>query len=407
MPGQFEHGYALLIGVNESQAQRLALPDVSKDVAALQATLTDAQRCAYMETHVRVILGKDSSRSGILSGLKWLRDCIDKDADATVVIYYSGHGAVEKSAAAPAYYLIPYDVDPDSISMTALRADDFAKQVAAIKPRRLLAVLDCCQAGGMGVKGAAVVEDYASTAIPPGQLMGAEAGGISAAEGVKGLEALQRGQGRAVLSSSRGDQYSCMRADGKMSVFTYHLIEALTGYALAVENATDVWVSDLMSYVSRRVPESASQNCHVQQDPDYQVNGNFPVALLLGGKGVSKGMALPDPLEAVSREPLKPAVKQQVKMENVTGSNINIAAGDIVHNAPQIIGGDYVGRDKVDYNIRAVNSQVAAGPGAQAIYNGGPGGPSGARPAFCTQCGKALPTDPEAKFCANCGAKIN
>ncbi len=48
-------------------------------------------------------------------------------------------------------------------------------------------------------------------------------------------------------------------------------------------------VSDVMGHVWRRVPESARQDWAKDQQPDYQVSGNFPVALLLGGKGLSKG----------------------------------------------------------------------------------------------------------------------
>jgi hypothetical protein len=58
-------------------------------------------------------------------------------------------------------------------------------------------------------------------------------------------------------------------------------------------------VSDVMSHVHRRVPQSvrADYGEHVAQTPDYQVSGNFPVAMLLGGEGLSKGQPAPDPLE--------------------------------------------------------------------------------------------------------------
>jgi hypothetical protein len=51
-----------------------------------------------------------------------------------------------------------------------------------------------------------------------------------------------------------------------------------------------------MSYVYRKVPQSAMAEWKAEQQPDYQLSGNFPVALLLGGKGLAKGMTAPDPL---------------------------------------------------------------------------------------------------------------
>ena len=100
--------------------------------------------------------------------------------------------------------------------------------------------------------------------------------------GAKGLESLAQGRGRAVLSSSTGEQRSYLRRDRRMSIFTYHLIEALTGHAQPQEGAREVLVSDVMSYVYRRVPETARADwgAGVEQTPDYRVNGNFPVALL-------------------------------------------------------------------------------------------------------------------------------
>jgi len=108
-----------------------------------------------------------------------------------------------------------------------------------------------------------------------------------------------------------------------MSIFTYHLIEALTGHAQPQEGATEVLVSDVMGHVWRRVPESAKADWGSEQTPDYQVSGNFPVALLLGGKGLSKGRPAPDPLELPIEE--RPRAGQSVQI--AVGSYIAQASG--------------------------------------------------------------------------------
>src|SRR5574338_377485 len=95
----FQDGYALLVGVDESKVPDYALPDVKKDVQALANVLTSPDRCAYAADHVRVLTGKKASRSGVMEGLSWLRKCIqDAQGEVTAVIYYSGHGMINKAA---------------------------------------------------------------------------------------------------------------------------------------------------------------------------------------------------------------------------------------------------------------------------------------------------------------------
>ena len=62
MPTQFQHGYAPLIGVDQNFLPELALPTVSKDLAALYEVLTHPDRCAYDEAHVKLITGAAATR---------------------------------------------------------------------------------------------------------------------------------------------------------------------------------------------------------------------------------------------------------------------------------------------------------------------------------------------------------
>ena len=283
---QFTHGYALLIGVNDNLIPNYALPAVAKDTAALHTVLTHPERCGYPAANVRLLNGADASRQGIYGGLSWLKERLAGAGDnATAVLYYSGHGAFSRDD--NGYYILPYDLRQPLID-SLIRADELAAAIEQVRPRRLLVILDCCHAGGMSIKG--------------DDLLGA--GGLSkgaAPPEARSVVALMRGQGRAVLSSSTAAESSYVRSDRKMSVFTYHLIEALTGHALdgngPTGSATDVLVSDVMGYVTRAVPQTVRSAYNVSQTPVFEVSGeNFPVALLLGGKGLAKGERPPDPL---------------------------------------------------------------------------------------------------------------
>jgi hypothetical protein len=328
MSHTFAHGYALLIGVDENCATGYALPDVAKDIRALAEVLAHPQRCAYSNDNVKMLTGQEATRQGIVGGLGWLRECIEADAsaNATAIVYYSGHGIRKGSGESHQSYLVPYDFDAGMIELSALRATDFSRAVSALNPQRLLVVLDCCHAGGMGVKGMLPLPaGYTEAAIAPSLLMEGEAVFVGPkTRGAKGMEALAQGTGRAVLSSSTGKQLSYIRKDEQMSIFTYHLIEAFTGHAQPQEGATEVLVSDIMSHVWRRVPESAKSDWNKDQTPDYQVSGNFPIALLLGGKGLSKGQPAPDPLDLLAGERL---ARGEQHIQIATGSYIAQASG--------------------------------------------------------------------------------
>lgn len=298
----FAHGYALLIGINEHQVPAWALPDVAKDIDALHAVLTHPERCAYPAEQVRVLRGNAATRTAILNSLDWLQAQLTADAsgNATAVVYYSGHGWRNEATQPPTYYLIPYDTQRQSTgpkTATALRAEEFAEAVAGLTPQRLLVVLDCCHAAGVDAKDLGA---YVPAALPVDLLLADQV--TTQGPTTKGLDQLQIGHGRAVLSSSLGSERSYIRPDRAMSIFTYHLIEALTGHAQPQGGATEVLVSDILSHVHRCVPASARTQGQ-DQHPDYKLTGNFPVALLLGGKGLGAGETAPNPLQSVSASP--------------------------------------------------------------------------------------------------------
>jgi hypothetical protein len=111
-----------------------------------------------------------------------------------------------------------------------------------------------------------------------------------------------------------------------------------------------------MSHVWRHVPESA-RALGAAQTPDYQVSGNFPIALLLGGKGWSKGQPAPDPIAIAPK-----------------GSGgrrtINTGGGAYVEGNVHVRGGDFVGRDSIVYGdrVRGDRTPTGAPPGQGAPY---------------------------------------
>jgi hypothetical protein len=74
-----------------------------------------------------------------------------------------------------------------------------------------------------------------------------------------------------------------------MSIYTYHLVEALRG-AGNKEGDTEVRLSNLMNHLGKTVPASTQQFHQKEQTPFFDTTTeDFAVALLQGGKGLPVG----------------------------------------------------------------------------------------------------------------------
>ena len=289
MSGTFSHGYALLIGVGECAYSSLSLPVTVKDMQALRPVLIDPALCGYPddEAHIRLLHDSNATRGAILDSLSWLAKQTEADEEATAIVFYSGHGWLDKKTGG--YYLIAHDLNYLNVTSSALSSEDFTKALRSINARRLLVFMDCCHAAGMATaKDSPVLKlppDFSPEAIPKGL-----------------VEELKQGEGRAVFSSSTRAQQSLIRPDEEMSIFTYHLIEALKGGGNRPED-TVVMISNLIASLGENCAGERRAACGAEQTPflDWATE-DFPVSLLCGGKGLSS----PSPAHPSSEDPFQP-----------------------------------------------------------------------------------------------------
>ena len=271
---QFEHGYALLIGVGEiDKHAEWSLPMTVNDANELHALLINPYLCGYFDDqrHIRVLTNSSANKQAILDGLDWLADCAHHDPDATILIFFSGHGWVDNRTGD--YYLVQHDVRPDNIAGTALSAHIMTEKLRAINAQRLLVIFDCCHAQGM-----ATAKDGMDKVVklPPNLEIAAVPKTL--------INDLKQGKGRAVFTSSLGYQRSWM-LDDQISLYTHHLLEALEG-AGNKPGDTTVRLSNLMNYLGEAVPSSA-QRLKKEQTPFFDTaSEDFPIALIQGGKGL-------------------------------------------------------------------------------------------------------------------------
>ena len=258
MPDGFSLGHALLIGVGDD------LPITVKDATGLHDLLIDPDRAAYPRKQVELLTEGNANRQDILDTFDRLIERVNhKPDEATVVVYFSGHGGRIECPDKPAeYFLVPYGYDPGRRADTAISGHEFTDKIEAIKARKLVVLLDCCHAGGIpALKDAN--ETFVKSPVPPDL-----------------LHTLESGSGRVVVASSREGEKSYTGTP--YSVFTDCLLEALQGKA-AVNKDGFARILDVLIYLFKHVPGRASGPQHPFVKKVLDLGDNFPLCYYAGG----------------------------------------------------------------------------------------------------------------------------
>ncbi|MBD2614680.1 caspase family protein [Nostoc punctiforme FACHB-252] len=250
----FINGYALLIGVGAD------LPVTVKDATAIQDILIDQSRAAYPPEQVILLTETSATRQNILAAFDQIITQVNQNPDATVIIYYSGHGG--RIQRTNEYFLVPFGYDPSQRAQTAISGVEFTQKIEAITARKLVVFLDCCHAGGVPA-----LKEPGETFVKsplPAEL----------------LNILGTGSGRVVVASSREDEYSY--TGQPYSAFTDCLLEALQGKA-AVNKDGYARILDILIYLFDRVPKTASGQQHPFVNKVLDLGDNFPLCYYAGG----------------------------------------------------------------------------------------------------------------------------
>lgn len=283
---QPDNTFALLVGVGDYSHRRFTdLPATVRDVQAIATVLADPARCGYPRDNVQAVTGSDATAANIRTALESLAE--STKSQSTVFLYFSGHGGRALESGQWRTYLCPREADPDDLAHTAISGDEFSALLAAIPARKLLVVLDACHAAGSAELKAADGTVVWKAGLPDDY-----------------YEGLSQGTGRVVIASSKEDQFSYVRPQGDLSLFTHHLLQALSGKA-AVRGDGLIHVLDVFHYVNETVQADEPKQTPILKVSDLDLN--FPIALDRGGKRIEPASAVADVTairEQIVRDPI-------------------------------------------------------------------------------------------------------
>jgi hypothetical protein len=253
------NAHALLIGVADYQHVRKLPP--FRDALAIAELIANEQQGGYPPAQVRLRQDREATKAALVADLAALAAA--SDADSTVFIAFSGHGARVADGPGAGEYLLPVDANLSSVetlTSTAISDTEFAEAVAAIPARKVVIVLDCCHSGGIGAP-----RDAALPALRDGL-------------SEDYYQRLAQGQGRVIYAAARDTEYSVQLGGEDLGLFTKHFLRGLEGGVVSDDGMVRIF--DLFEYVQPKVTEE-----NPTQHPVFkaEVEENFAVALWQGG----------------------------------------------------------------------------------------------------------------------------
>ncbi|MBN2143974.1 MAG: caspase family protein, partial [Candidatus Aureabacteria bacterium] len=240
--------HVLAVGINRYKNPALNLNYAEPDAREIADFFR--QRGSGLFKHVQVtdVYNEQATKIELLSRLKALQDTNPQDA---VLIYLAGHGEnIDEQ-----WYFIPYElVYPEregEIRGKAISSDELSGLIKNITAQKVLVLIDACKSGAVLLA-------------------------FRGFEDRKALSQLSRATGVHIVAASSKDQFATEVKELGHGVFTYTLLEGLSGKA--VGKGEIITVRKLMGYIEEELPEVTKKYRQEAQYPVVDSNGmDFPL----------------------------------------------------------------------------------------------------------------------------------
>ena len=253
--------YAVIVGISKYASDDIDNSGVkytAADALAFKGLLEDQ---GVPEQNIRLLVNENATSENIKSALwDWLPLKAYGKAHR-VIIFYAGHGILYRNKG----FFVTYESDPDKWGGTALPMDDVNEAFDMIGAGQIVFFSDACHSG--------VVTEEMSIAQRGREL------------GSGYLINRFSGEGRVMITASKGTEKSIELPEYKHGLFSYFLLEGLRGEADRKENGgnEDGWVDidEAYDYTYEKVTDKAAQlGCLQHPQQDKRVEGKFHLSKL-------------------------------------------------------------------------------------------------------------------------------
>lgn len=236
---------AVIVGISDYEDPAIRdLRFAHRDAEIFAEYLRSSAGGKVPEKNIRLLTNKQATLSAIDDALNWLRD--ESGAGDMAIIYFSGHGDVEKQTLWQLGYLLTYNTWGNNYRNRAERIEDLNDIVislSTVKNSKVIVILDACRSGKL------------ASAANRGTVLTAEQMGKRVANEVR-------------IMSCQPDQLSLEEPDfgGGRGIFSYYLVNGLKGLA-DEEKDQQVTLVEMEEYLKSNVRKAAKL-----RDPEFKQN---------------------------------------------------------------------------------------------------------------------------------------
>ena len=237
--------YAVIIGINKYKNPNIeSLKVAGVDANSIYQLITDPKGGGFSKENVKLLLDDQATRESITNAIgEWLPSQV-RSGDM-VLIFYSGHGGVEPDTTGEepdgnSKYIIPSDSDPNNLFTTAIQNSTITRMLQRVQSNQMVFLIDCCYSGGT-TTGQEIVKSVSPSSTKVETDVYNELSG----------------SGRVIISASLPDQVSFELPKLNHGIFTYNLLEGISGKADFNQDGAVSLISEMYPYLSREVSQMA------------------------------------------------------------------------------------------------------------------------------------------------------
>ncbi len=243
--------HVLTIGVNQYRNPALNLNFAVEDATAIAEYFRKQPTTIYREIVVHTLFDDQANKANIQAALAKLSETNPEDM---VLLYFAGHG----DTFGDSWYFMPHEVRyperEDEVKSRGLATAEINEYVKNMGAQKVLLMMDACKSGAALVK-------------------------YRGFEDRKALMKVARASGVHVVAAAGKDQFAAEVSQLGHGIFTYTLLEGLSGKA-SRKDQNFVTVRSLTNYIEDQLPEISQAHKGVSQFPVVDSRGmDFPVAV--------------------------------------------------------------------------------------------------------------------------------